>query len=173
MSKNQKIIFLIIVGCVITIIDQVTKYIVRTKMNLYDSKEVISNFFSFTYLRNPGGAFGLLADSPEVFRFYFFIVTSILALFVFLFIFIKKASESDYLFMSSMTLVIGGAAGNIIDRIRFGEVVDFLDFYIGKHHWPPFNVADSAITVGMVIFLVHSWKDRESSQEKKIMSDAI
>lgn len=163
----RKSILLAMVGGIITVLDQVTKKILTSRMALYDSIEIIENFFSLTYLRNPGGAFGIFADQSSRVRFYFFIVFSILAVFVFIYIYFK-APPSDLLLQTSLTFIIGGAAGNIIDRVRLGEVVDFLDFYIGKYHWPPFNVADSAITIGMCLFILHSFKDRSKKIEEPV-----
>ncbi len=142
-----------IVGLV-SIFDQITKTMVLTFMPLYQSIPVIPGFFSLTHLHNPGGAFGFLAQQSSGIRQMVFIVLSSVAIFL-IFYFYRRTPRSHPLLAGGFALILGGAIGNLIDRIRFGEVVDFLDFYIGRYHWPAFNLADSAITIGIVIFIVH------------------
>ncbi|WP_457551153.1 signal peptidase II [Desulfobacula sp.] len=140
-------------GCVI-FADQFTKYIIRLTLSLHDSIIVIERFFNITHILNPGGAFGFLAtQSPEVRKFIFMFLSSIVALFV---LWWYKKSAKGFVFLSyGLALIFGGALGNLIDRFRYGKVVDFLDFYMGSAHWPAFNVADSAITIGMGILIYH------------------
>ena len=140
-------------GCVI-FVDQITKYIIKINLSLYDNIIVIEKFFNITHILNPGGAFGLLASqSPEIRKFIFLFMSSIVALFVLWF---YKKCASNFVFLSyGLALIFGGAVGNLIDRFKYGKVVDFLDFYIGSLHWPAFNVADSAISIGMGILIYH------------------
>jgi len=140
-------------GCVI-FTDQITKYIIKINLSLYDNIIVIEKFFNITHILNPGGAFGFLASqSPEIRKFIFLFMSTIVALFVLWF---YKKTALNFVFLSyGLALIFGGALGNLIDRFKYGKVVDFLDFYIGSLHWPAFNVADSAISIGMGILIYH------------------
>lgn len=113
---------------------------------------VIDDFFSLTYIRNPGAAFGFFANQTAQFRSVFFLSVSALALTLLIFFFFQAPKE-DFCALIALSLLFGGAVGNLLDRLRMGEVVDFLDFYIGQFHWPAFNVADSAITVGISLLM--------------------
>lgn len=139
---------------VVIAVDQVTKLYVMQTMRLHESITVIPNLFSLTYIRNPGAAFGLLAGSSNTFRMVFFGLTSIFALGL-LGTILLRMPEQDRMGRLSVAGILGGAIGNLIDRLRYGEVIDFLDFYIEQYHWPAFNVADSAITVGVIFLIVH------------------
>jgi signal peptidase II len=121
-------------------------------MALYQSITVIPGFFSLTHIHNPGGAFGFLAQQDASIRIGIFILASTGAIF-FIFLFYRQIPKTPPVLSAGLALIFGGAIGNLIDRLRFGEVVDFLDFYVGALHWPAFNVADSAITVGVAIFI--------------------
>jgi len=145
---------LVFISGTIVFFDQISKYIIKINLDLYDNILVIKNFFNITYILNPGGAFGFLStSSPEIRKFIFFFVSSIVALGI---VWFYKKSAENYLFFScGLALIFGGAIGNLIDRFMYGMVVDFLDFYIGSVHWPAFNIADSAITTGMSILIYH------------------
>jgi signal peptidase II len=123
---------------------------------------VIDGFFSLVYVMNPGAAFGFLAEAPEIFRYLFFISVTVLAILLIIY-YILKSKSQDVLIVISLTLIFGGAVGNLIDRIRFGAVVDFLDFYIGAWHWPAFNVADSAISIGAVLMILEMLVSRKKT----------
>lgn len=139
---------------IVILVDQVTKlYIMRT-MRPHESIPIVANLFSLTYIRNPGAAFGLLAGSSNGFRMVFFGLTSIFALGL-LGTLLVRMSEREWVGRLSVSGILGGAIGNLIDRLRFGEVIDFLDVYVSNYHWPAFNVADSAITVGVIFLIVH------------------
>ncbi len=152
--KSNAWIRLVLVSGSIIIVDQVTKYILKINLALHDHIVVLDNFFNITHVLNPGGAFGFFAGkSPEIRKFIFLFLSSLVALFVLWFY--KKCAET-YTFLSyGLALIFGGAIGNLIDRFLYGKVVDFLDFYIGSAHWPAFNIADSAISVGMGILIGH------------------
>lgn len=153
MAKKEWVRLLLVSGGVI-LFDQVTKYIIKMNMALYDNIVVIEKFFNITHILNPGGAFGFFAShSLEIRKFIFLFLSSIVAIFIFWF---YKRCASSFIFLSyGLALIFGGAIGNLIDRFRYGKVVDFLDFYIGSAHWPAFNVADSAISIGMGILMYH------------------
>jgi len=144
---------ILVSGCVI-LADQATKYMVRTSLLLHDRVIVIERFFNLTHILNPGGAFGFFASqSPGVRQFIFLFMSSLVALFVLWF---YQKSAAGFVFLSyGLAMIFGGAIGNLIDRFRYGKVVDFLDFYVGAAHWPAFNVADSAISIGMGILIYH------------------
>jgi len=116
---------------------------------------VVAGFFDLTFSRNTGGVFGLLAGAPSFGRRAFFVGATALALGVIV-VFLKRWGHESRLLSVALALVSGGAIGNLIDRVRFGSVVDFIDWYWGSHHWYTFNIADSAISVGAVLLIVHS-----------------
>ena len=151
---KKKFIKLVSIAGFVVILDQITKALILKSLTLYQSIAVISGFFSITHVQNPGGAFGFFArQSPEV-RSLVFIFFSLLAIICILYFYIRTPNTHPLL-SGAFALILGGAVGNMIDRFRFGQVVDFLDFYIGNLHWPAFNVADSAISVGMAILVIH------------------
>ena len=145
---------MILVSSGIVIADQVTKYWITRHLALHEHIVVIHNFFNITHVLNPGGAFGFFANgSPGLRKFIFLFLSSLVALFV---VWLYKKTARDLVALSiGLALIFGGALGNLIDRFRFGKVVDFLDFYLGTIHWPAFNIADSAISIGMCILIYH------------------
>lgn len=153
MTKTAVIRLALVSGSVI-LADQVTKLMIKANLALYQQIAVIDNFFNITFILNPGGAFGFFANqSLEVRKFIFLFMSSVVAVFILWF---YKRCATHFVFLSyGLALIFGGAVGNLIDRFRFGKVVDFLDFYIGSAHWPAFNVADSAISIGMGILIYH------------------
>ena len=153
--KRKYIILVCLAGLVI-VIDQITKLYIAHNFNLHESVRVIPDFFNLTYIRNTGAAFGLLSKAPESFRIPFFIIIPLLALTVIVLVF-KKTHETELLMITSLSLILGGAVGNFIDRLRFNYVIDFLDFHwFYKYHWPAFNVADSAIVVGVGLLIYYT-----------------
>lgn len=149
--KKNLIIFIVCAAAVIAI-DQLTKAVITEKLFMYGTHKVIDGFFNLVYVMNPGAAFGFLSRTPELFRYSFFIGITVLAMLLIIYYLVKSENEKAIITLS-LALIFGGAVGNLIDRIRFGAVVDFLDFYIGNWHWPAFNAADSAITVGAALML--------------------
>ena len=153
-SKQSKYIKLLIIAGIIIILDQITKLVVLDNLDLYSSITIIPGFFNLTHILNPGGAFGFMANQSAAVRGILFIVISSLAICL-IFYFYCNTPPAYRLLQTAFALIFGGAIGNMIDRFRFGKVVDFLDFYIGELHWPAFNVADSAISIGICIFIIH------------------
>jgi signal peptidase II len=135
------------------IIDQVTKGMVQSKFYLGESVAVIEGFFNFTYVRNPGAAFGMGAQSHDFVRMIFFKIVPILACFGLIY-WIWKSRNENKLLNVAYSLILAGAVGNLIDRILLGYVVDFLDFYYRTNHFPAFNVADSCITIAAGLIIV-------------------
>ena len=138
----------------VVVLDQVTKFLVLRKLPLLKSIVVIPGFFSITHVHNPGGAFGFLAQNGSPWRHWMFLAAVFIALSMILYFHHQTPKTHPFLGLG-LALIFGGAIGNLIDRLRFGEVIDFLDFYVAHLHWPTFNVADSAVTVGVSIFVLH------------------
>ena len=139
------------VSAILVLADQVSKTIVVRTMSLYESVPVIENFFHFTYITNDGMAFGI--DFP--FGYFIFSLISVL-LTIFLFWYLWTARNDSLVLRLGLAMIIAGAVGNLIDRLVLGEVIDFLDFMVGNFHWYVFNLADSYVTVGMVLILTES-----------------
>lgn len=134
----------------IVVSDQITKLVVDRWMPLHHSIPVIEGLFNLTYIRNTGAAFGIFAGSAAAFRLPFLIVFSLVAI-GFVVMMLRRLPENETGLITALSFIIGGALGNLIDRIVYGEVIDFLDFYWGSYHWPAFNIADSFITIGVLI----------------------
>lgn len=144
---NRKLRILLLTAVPLVIIDQLTKAVVMRSLGLNESVTVINGFFDLVYFRNPGAAFSLFHSGGSL-RTIFLIGTSLAALIV-IAVLIRQAKDTLGIF--SFSLIASGAVGNLIDRARYGEVIDFLYFHIGRYYWPAFNVADSAITTGVVL----------------------
>jgi signal peptidase II len=154
MSRNGRYLILALISLSTVALDQISKVQIMQTMRLHESIPVVSEFFSLTYIRNPGAAFGLLASSGQTFRLIFFGLTSVFALGLLGMIF-YRLRQDDWVGQLSIAGILGGAIGNLLDRVRFGEVIDFLDFYVNGYHWPAFNVADAAISVGVFFLILH------------------
>lgn len=139
-----------IIGLIL-VLDQATKYLVEKHVRLYETITVVQGFFNLTHVRNPGAAFGIFATMPDMWRSLFFISVTIIAVAVIAFL-IRTTSER--LQIIAFSLIAGGAVGNLVDRVRYGEVVDFIQWYVKDYYWPSFNVADSAISVGVALLVV-------------------
>lgn len=144
------ILFAVILAVVCA--DQASKIWIMQNFTLYESVVVIPDLFNLTYLTNNGAAFSMLAGQPAVWRQVFFVGAASAAL-VFIWIAQRSFGRRSLMYTVALSLIAGGAVGNLIDRVRFGFVIDFLDVYIGQYHWPAFNIADSAITVGVIFFI--------------------
>jgi signal peptidase II len=142
-----------LIALAIVLTDQVTKALVVRTMRLGQSIPVVPGFFDLTFVLNPGAAFSLFATLPERIRVPFFIVVSVAAI-VLIAVYRARHLRGHRLATVSLGLILGGAVGNLIDRVRFGVVVDFLDVHVYQYHWPVFNVADSAISVGVGLLLL-------------------
>ncbi len=137
------------------ILDQLTKYLVRVDIPLYSSVDVLP-FFNLTHLRNTGVAFGMLQNLPQYFKYPFYIIVFVIALVVLISI-IKNTQEKNRSMIVGLSLILAGAIGNSIDRFRLGYVTDFLNFHWFNDpslNWPPFNIADSCITIGAILVVV-------------------
>ena len=132
--------------------DQISKSLVKSTMTLYDVIPVIPGFFQLNYITNKGMAFGI--NLPVGISFFSGISLIITCFLVWI---LWCERKNNLLMRISLALILGGAIGNLIDRILFGEVVDFFDFMIGDFHWYIFNIADSAVTVGIILMLFYSF----------------
>ena len=143
--------FLIIIIVAIIALDQWSKWAIKTSFNLYQSKPVIQDLLHFTYVTNDGMAFGLSFPGG---KHVLLIMTILLTGFIVGFLW--KEKNGHPLIKYGLALILSGAIGNLIDRMLYGKVVDFLDLMIGNFHWYIFNVADSSVTIGMILFIIHS-----------------
>jgi signal peptidase II len=143
------------IAAVVLVFDQATKAWVLQNLPGAPPLTVIPGFFNLTFSRNTGGVFGLLAGAPSFARRALFVGVTAIALGVIV-VFLRRWGRESRLLTVALSLVAGGAVGNLLDRLRFGSVVDFIDWYWGSHHWYTFNVADSAISTGAVLLVVHS-----------------
>ncbi|MFQ5646469.1 MAG: signal peptidase II [bacterium] len=165
---GKRLIF-IIAGLLVT--DQYTKHIVSENLLKYQSVVIIPNFFSLTYVENSGAAFGLLANLNPAYRTLFFAGVSLMALGAVALLYRSFPLENS-LSRTAAVMIMGGALGNLIDRLRFGVVVDFLDFHWYQYHWPAFNVADAAITTGVGILLLDAFLDGRKQKVSKTVHHA-
>ncbi len=147
-------------AALIIVLDQGSKAAAETWLQLYQPVAVMP-MFNFTLMYNEGAAFSFLADAGGWQRWFFLITTTIIT--VVLMRWLRELNPAEKWKASGYALIIGGALGNLIDRIATGAVVDFLDFYIGNNHWPAFNIADSAITVGVTILIIATLFDKDQS----------
>jgi signal peptidase II len=150
MKKNARY-FLAALGLVV--LDQATKALVARTVPLYESVPVVKGFFNITRIHNKGAIFGTFSQTDNTLVFALLTAASLAAL-AFVVYYFFKTPDSDKLMKVSLTLIMAGALGNQFDRLVRGHVIDFLDFYVGRAHWPFFNVADSCITIGACLMLV-------------------
>ena len=144
------------------VLDQATKLMVIAEMRLYESIPVMP-YFSFTRVHNYGAAFSFLADAGGWQRWFFTIFAA--AISVLIVWWLSKTRRDQILLSMAYSLILGGAIGNLVDRIAYGYVVDFLDLYYQNYHWPAFNIADSAIFLGAVLLLIDAFKNTEEKSE--------
>jgi signal peptidase II len=159
MSRKLPIFLTILVVGVV--LDQITKLLVVQSMTLGEQIPVIEGFFNLVLVYNRGVAFGLFANMSLEFAWVFFIITTSLVLGVVAFLWWRLPNDQT-LAAVGLTLIFTGAVGNLIDRVRLGEVVDFLDFHLGSYHWPAFNVADSLVCLGAGVLLWFLFQEEKS-----------
>ncbi len=158
-GDRAKIVAFLAIAASVAAADQYTKELIRTSLEMFETVPVIPGFFNITHLSNKGAAFGILADAGR-WRELFFQVVSVAAM-AGLTIYFSTARRKDALLLTSTSLILGGALGNFIDRIHLGHVTDFLDIYAGRYHWPAFNLADSAITVGGILLAIRIFRESD------------
>jgi len=143
----------------ILLMDILSKNYFSDNYQLGESHPIIDGFFNFTLVHNRGAAFGMGSQWSKP----FFLMTTFIALGVVLYLLYKNKRE-EFLARVGLVMIVAGALGNVIDRIRLGYVVDFLDVYVQSYHWPVFNVADSAISVGALLFILDPWFQKISAK---------
>ncbi len=148
---KRTIPFLMLIS-VLLVLDQITKFMVSRSIPYGTSKNVIPGFFNFSHVRNRGAIFGFFSQSGSSYVYILLTLASLAAFGLVIYYFLKIPA-SDKLLKVTLSLVLAGAMGNLLDRLLRGFVTDFLDFYIGRFHWPSFNVADSCITVGAILLV--------------------
>jgi len=136
------------------LLDQITKLAVVKALPLYGSVPVIPGFFDLVHVRNKGMAFGLMNRPEGGFFLFVLIVASVAAIAALAYWYIYRSEDTTLSVSLGLCLMIGGAAGHLVDRVRLGEVIDFIDLYLGAYHWPAFNVADSAVSVGAIFLAI-------------------
>jgi signal peptidase II len=161
----RKYPFVFTVAALVLLLDQLTKWYIRHTFGLYESVTVIDSIFYITHVRNAGGAFGIFNQGARAWRLPFFLVVSCIAVGVLL-AFVRRIQPGQRWLLVALGAILGGALGNLVDRMISGQVTDFLDFHWRGYYWPAFNVADSCITIGMVILLVYSLAVRDDSGEQ-------
>lgn len=157
----MKRIHYLIFSALIILFDIWTKALVLARIDLHEAVPVIPNFFQIVHVRNTGAAFGLGANASSK-LVPILLNAGAIAVFCVVVIYALRASVTDRVLQTGLHLILGGAIGNLLDRFRFGYVVDFLDVYVGRHHWPAFNVADSAICIGIALLFFDMRKKPET-----------
>ena len=157
--------YLWIVG-VIVALDQVTKALVDDFMTLHESRTIVEGLVRLTYVQNRGAAFGILSEAGLPYQSVMFSVVSLLALLA-IALYAWRMPVQSRLPQTALALVMGGAVGNLLDRARLGYVIDYVDMYWGPHHWPAFNVADSAITVGVALLVIDILRNPQMDESPK------
>lgn len=150
MKSHLKLFLPLVAG--VLLLDQASKVAVSTSLKMHEVRPIVHGFLNLTRVHNTGAAFGLLAGQASAMRTIFFLGVSVVAMGVVLWM-IFRLSQNQKVELLALSLIFGGALGNVIDRSRLGEVVDFVDVYYRTYHWPAFNVADSAITIGVMLLL--------------------
>ena len=169
MIPHNKYLNLFLSSNVLIILDQFTKFMVTLHIPKNYSVGIIQNFFQFTHIRNPGVAFGLFANYKAEYKVLFFIVFSSIAIIAIL-VFYYQTSSDKKMVNTGLILLFSGAVGNLIDRILYHEVIDFLDFYYKSYHWPAFNIADSCITIGVVLIMIDQFINVEKPSSREPLS---
>lgn len=164
---NKKYLIASILAGAVVALDQLTKVLILSRFRLGESYTIIENFFNLTFVKNFGAAFGFLAQSHPEFREIFFLTMPPAAMIVIFFL-LKGVQNNDRVQVLALSSILGGAIGNYIDRLRFRFVVDFLDFHwFDKYSWPAFNIADSAIVIGVAVLMYQMFMDNRKRKTIK------
>ena len=153
MPMLRKSTLFIGLSAVVVILDLISKWLITSRLALHQSVEVIPDFFNIIHIRNTGAAFGILSNTALPYRTFFFVIITVIAMALIL-LFLRNLKSEQTGWVVGLGLVFGGAWGNLIDRIRLGAVIDFIDIYVNRFHWPAFNVADSAVSIGALYLLL-------------------
>lgn len=158
-----------LLAIVVIVLDQLSKVLVVVWLPVGYQIQLIPGFFRLVHIRNPGAAFGIFADLDPRIRLPFLLFTSLVAIGVIVYLYLRQPDGGAW-WRAGLALILAGAVSNTGERLFRGEVVDYFDFYVGKWHWPAFNVADSAVTIGMMI-LAYQVLFRQAMQEKQVEAD--
>ncbi len=158
-NKYKYVSFL---ATILVVLDQISKVWVQGSISRYESIPVVPGFFDLVHVLNKGAAFGFLNRADTHWQTYFFIAVSALAV-ILIFHLVNTVDRKDPVLFTGLGCILGGALGNMIDRIRLGEVIDFLDFHFATHHWPAFNVADIAISIGAFLLLISFYQRKKNA----------
>jgi signal peptidase II len=150
---------------VVVVIDQLTKYIASTSLEIFQPVAVMP-MFNWTLMHNPGAAFSFLANEAGWQRWFFALIAVVVSGVIFLWI--KRLERHDKWLAIALALILGGAVGNVIDRIWLGYVVDFIQVYYQQWYWPAFNIADSAISIGVVMIIIDSVREYRTDTKQKL-----
>jgi signal peptidase II len=166
-------LFPFLIAAVVVVLDRLTKGIVKTHIGAYDSITVIPGLFNIVHTENPGIAFGMLSNASGAWRDVLLIGFSAVVLIAISIMLLRPASPHDAVFRTALAFILGGAFGNLYDRIVNGTVTDFIEVHAGQHYFPAFNVADSAITIGACLLLLDMWwaKERRVSHASQVNID--
>jgi len=157
--RHRLVPFLIAV--VVVLLDRLSKEFIKTHFGLYDSITIIPGLFNIVHVENPGIAFGMLANAPGAWRSVLLIGFSAIVLVAISVMLLRPASLHDAILRTALAFILGGAFGNLYDRIVNGTVTDFIEVHAGQHYFPAFNVADSAVTIGACLLLLDMWRAKE------------
>lgn len=150
------------IALLVFLLDRLTKSLIERSMSLLDTVTVIPGFFNIIHTKNRGAAFSMFASSESAWRTFLLIGLSGVALVLIAWL-LWRSVESPWL-RYGLALILGGALGNVYDRVVYGAVIDFVELYVGEYHWPAFNVADSAITVGAALAIVDMWRSHRTAE---------
>ncbi|HEX5228727.1 MAG TPA: signal peptidase II [Bryobacteraceae bacterium] len=153
--------FPFVIAAVLVVLDRLTKTAIKAHLGDYDSITVIPGLFNIVHVENPGIAFGLLTDLSGVWRDVLLIGFSAAVLVVISIILLRRGTQRDWILRTALAFILGGAFGNLYDRIVHGTVTDFIEWHAGQHYFPSFNVADSAVTIGACLLLLDMWRSKE------------
>ncbi|MFQ5601962.1 MAG: signal peptidase II [bacterium] len=152
---------ILIVSLIVVVLDQISKFAVKFYFKLGTSHDIFGDVVRLTYIENPGMAFGIQFGGQKFFTIFAAVAT------VIIFIYIVKAREEKGPLRFSLALILGGAIGNLIDRFLYGKVVDFVDIGLDDTRWPIFNLADSSVTIGMIILVTLVLFDKSQKQQEE------
>ncbi len=143
----------------VLLLDQVSKWLIINHLELHQGLSIIPGFFNLVLVKNRGMAFGILSQTRPGFSYYFLLTATMVAIGVIVLFFFWIKGKEKWLTVG-LSLILGGAIGNLVDRVQFGYVIDFLDFFLRGYHWPAFNVADSAVTAGTFWLFINILKGK-------------
>lgn len=156
----------VLISLSVLLLDQLTKAAIEARIPLHTSVTIVDGFFDLTHVKNRGAAFGLFASIESPFRALLLNAVAFLV-FVGILVYAFRSSPGSTRLQVGLALILGGAVGNLMDRVRLGSVTDFLDFSIGAYRWPAFNVADSAITIGVLLLALDIWRKPAPPSEER------